>query len=96
MKTVNGLETTAEGVVANIKVIPRASRNEVCGLFDGAIKIRLQAPPVENKANKALLRFLAAHVGVPPRNLDILAGDKCRQKRVLIRGITESDFVLPS
>jgi len=76
-----------EGVVINVRVTPRATRNEICGEQAGAVRIRLQAPPVEGKANNALLRFLAAQLGIPRRRITVVAGEKGRNKRVLIAGL---------
>lgn len=81
--------TTADGAVINVRVVPRASRSEVAGEMGDALKIRLQAPPVEGKANKALVEFLAEALDIPRRNVEILSGESNRNKRVLIRGLTE-------
>jgi uncharacterized protein len=82
------INPSSEGVIVNIRVTPRASRNAIQGLFQDALKIRLQAPPVEGKANEALVRFLADALDVPQRAVAILSGDTGRNKRVLIRGVT--------
>jgi uncharacterized protein len=76
----------ANGIVINVRVVPRASRNEVAGVQGDALRIRLQAPPVEGKANAALVRFLAECLGVRPGNITILSGEKGRTKRVLVSG----------
>jgi uncharacterized protein (TIGR00251 family) len=77
-----------DGVVLNVRVVPRASRNEIGGVLNDALKIRLQAPPVEGKANTALTEFLAAVLGVPRRAVVILAGETARIKRLKILGAT--------
>lgn len=76
-----------DGVVLNVRVVPRASRNQVDGVLGDALKIRITAPPVEGKANKVLLRFLAKTIGLPPGKISILSGEKGRGKRVLLAGI---------
>jgi uncharacterized protein len=81
---------TADGVVINIRVVPRASCNEVSGLQGDALKVRLQAPPVEGKANQALARFLAEALHIRPNQVRILAGETGRNKRVLIAGVAEA------
>jgi len=53
------MNETAEGLDLHIKVVPRASKNEIQGLHDGALKIRLTTPPVDGKANQALIKFLS-------------------------------------
>jgi uncharacterized protein (TIGR00251 family) len=67
-----------------VKVIPRASRDEVVGLQDGILKVRLCAPPVEGAANDALREVLARHYGVKRSQVRILRGEKSRLKVVSI------------
>lgn len=85
-------EPRADGVVIRIRVQPRARKSEVVGLHDGALKIRLQAPPVDGKANRALLKFLAARLGVPASSVRLAAGAKSRDKAVLVSGLTTADL----
>jgi uncharacterized protein (TIGR00251 family) len=62
----------------------------VDGLAEGALKLRLQAPPVDGRANAALLRFLGRKVlGVAPSNLEIVSGQNARRKVVAIAGLAE-------
>lgn len=76
------------GSALAIRVIPRSGKNEIVEVMeDGRIKIRLTAPPVEGKANLALIRFLAGVLGVPESNLEIVAGEKGRDKIVSITGM---------
>jgi hypothetical protein len=70
-------------------VQPGAKRSEFAGRHGERIKLRLAAPPVEGKANAALIEFLAAYFGVPRRNVSILSGVKSRAKRVAIEGAPE-------
>ncbi len=67
---------------------PRASKTAVQGLHGAALKIRLNAPPVDGKANQALLEFLAKALHVPVRSLCLVSGETSRHKRVLARGLT--------
>jgi len=75
-------------VVFAVRVQPRASKNEVAGLMGGALKIRLQAPAVEDRANHALCEFLAELLKRPKAAVRILAGARNRTKRVEILGVT--------
>ena len=86
------IHETTEGVVLNLRIVPRASKNEIGEILDNALKIRLQAPPVEGKANKALVKFLAKTLGIPARNITILSGETGRNKRILIGGMKEEDL----
>ena len=82
------LASTPDGVQLTVRVTPRSSRNRVDGPVGDALKIRLHAPPVDGKANDALLDFLAEQLGVPRRALVLQAGTQGRLKRVLVRGVT--------
>ncbi len=67
-----------------IHVVPRASKSEICGLQGDALKVRLQAPPVDGKANKALCAFIAEQVGAPTRQVVLAAGSTSRRKTLLL------------
>jgi len=83
-------EVSKADTIITIRVIPRAKKSEISQVLDdGTIKIRLTAPPVEGKANKALVRFLADVFGISPQNIEIISGVKGRKKVVLIEGINE-------
>lgn len=73
-------------MILELYVQPGASRSEFAGEHGGRIKLRLAAPPVEGKANEALVEFLAAYFDVPRRNVHITSGLKSRRKRVVIEG----------
>ncbi len=64
---------------------PRASRDEVVALFDERLKVRVKAPAVDGKANKALLCYLAKLFGVAKRDVTILAGETSRRKKICIK-----------
>lgn len=74
-------------MILEVHVQPGAKRSEFAGRHGERIKIRLAAPAVENKANEALVAFLARHYGVPKRNVRIAGGLKSRQKRIVIEGL---------
>ena len=73
-------------MILDLHVQPGAKRSEFAGEHGGRMKLRLAAPAVEGKANKALVEFLAGYFGVPKRNVRIVSGLKSRQKRVMIEG----------
>lgn len=79
------------GTVVEVRVIPRAAKSSLAGQRDGALLVRLAAPPVDGQANAVLVAFLAAALGVPRRTVSIVHGDKARQKRVLVTGLTPAD-----
>ena len=85
--------TERAGAVAfAVRVTPRASRDAIEGEHDGALKIRLTAPPIENRANLALRRLLAEQLNVPLSAVRILAGEKSRTKRVSIAGVSRAQI----
>ena len=71
-----------------VRVQPRASRDEIAGEWQDALKIRLTAPPVDDRANEALRRLLAARLKVPLSAVRITAGERSRTKRVEVRGVS--------
>ena len=80
-----------DGAVIELAVQPRASRNERAGVHDGALRLRIAAPPVDGAANAAILAFLAKQLGVSKSKLEIVSGQSGRRKRVLVRGLDEGD-----
>lgn len=72
-----------------VHVQPRASRNEMVGWREGALAVRLTAPPVEGAANKACRDFLAAALGVRRADVELVSGEKSREKRFRIAGLDE-------
>lgn len=81
------IRTQPDGVTLSLRVTPRSSRNRIDGMAGDALKIRLNAPPVEGKANEALVEFLSDMLGVPRRNVAIEAGAQARIKRVRVTGV---------
>lgn len=79
---------TETGVFLPCRVQPRASRTVVAGLFGNAVKIALNAPPVDGKANAALCEFLAKKCGIPKSAASVTAGLTSRDKTVFLRGVT--------
>jgi uncharacterized protein (TIGR00251 family) len=87
-------EDVARGTVSfPVRVRPRASRDEIAGTLDGALKVRLCAPAVENRANDALMAFLADVLKRPKSAVRILSGEHGRNKRVEILGVTRQQIL---
>lgn len=76
-----------DGVELILRIQPRASRTEIVGPHDGALKIRLAAPPVDGEANAELVRFLAKTLGVPKGAVTIESGGTGRRKRIRVAGV---------
>ena len=71
-----------------VYIQPRASRTETAGIHDGAFKIRVAAPPVDNAANRALIEFIAEALGVARSRVRILSGNTGRRKMLEVDGVT--------
>jgi uncharacterized protein (TIGR00251 family) len=76
-----------------VRLTPRAARDDVDGVVDGVLRVRVTAPPVDGAANVALLRLLADRLGVPRRDLRIVSGDSARQKVVAVDGVAAEAIV---
>lgn len=87
-------EDPARGTLTlNVRIQPRASKDEIAGAFGGALKIRLCAPPIENHANEALVSFLSDLLKTSKSAVRIQSGEHGRNKRVEIRGVTRQQIL---
>lgn len=80
----NGCRRDGDDLILTLRIQPKASRDEVCGLHGEAIKIRITAPPVEGKANAHLIKLLAKHFKVPKGQVTLISGENGRDKVVRI------------
>ncbi|AEF95123.1 UPF0235 protein yggU [Desulfotomaculum nigrificans CO-1-SRB] len=84
------IKEDGSGVVLRVRVQPRAAKNSLAGEMEGALKVRLTAPPVDGAANEACCRFLAEVFGVAKSNVEIISGHTGRNKVVRVAGIDEA------
>jgi hypothetical protein len=82
----------SSGTVIKVKVIPRSSRTEVLGKENDIYRMKLTDPPVEGRANKAVIELLAEKLGVPRREIEIVSGKTGRLKTIRIRGLTAAEI----
>ena len=82
----------SDGVTFAVRVVPRASRSEVAGLHDGALRVRIAAPPVEGAANRELVKFLAKKFKVAPAAISLLSGANSKHKVVRIANPDAATF----
>lgn len=81
------IRETLQGVTLAIRVQPRSSRDEIIvDPTSDQLKVRITAPPVDSAANKAMLKFIAKSLGIPPRTASLIRGEKSRNKTVLVTG----------
>jgi uncharacterized protein (TIGR00251 family) len=85
------LTPTDGGILLDIHVQPRASRNELAGMQGDALKVRLTSPPVDGAANKLCREFFAKRLGVAKSRITLVSGDKSRHKRLFIEGVTPGE-----
>jgi uncharacterized protein (TIGR00251 family) len=87
------LETRDGAVILAVRLQPRASKDEIAGVMGGALKIRLRAPALEDRANAALCEFLAELLKTSKAAVRILSGHHSRSKRVEVRGVTRQQVL---
>lgn len=80
------LQQTPDGITLRIRVIPRARKSELGGVESGVLVVRICAPPVEGKANKALRDFLAKTFNLRKSQVEIKSGEKSRHKIIVLTG----------
>jgi uncharacterized protein (TIGR00251 family) len=89
MKCITSLQNN--NLVLNVYVQPRATRNRITGMHGNDLKICVTAPPVDNKANEAVVQFFAGLFKVPKSTVSIKSGRQSRNKKVLIINLTLSE-----
>jgi uncharacterized protein (TIGR00251 family) len=80
-------------IEVDLHVQPRARRVELAGLHDGALKLRVTAPPVDQAANRAVINYFADALHIPKSRLSIVAGGKSRTKTLRIEGVQLREFL---
>jgi uncharacterized protein (TIGR00251 family) len=82
------LKAHPEGTLLAIKVIPRASKNEIGEPLGNELKIKVTAPPVDSAANRAVIEFLADALNTSKSNITLIRGETARHKTILIKGLS--------
>ncbi|MBT5472324.1 MAG: DUF167 domain-containing protein [Nitrospina sp.] len=80
------------GIRFSAIIQPRSSKNEVAGIYNEALKIRLTSPPVDGAANKACMRFVAKWLEISPSEVSIIKGLSSKNKTIEVTGLTEKKF----
>ena len=84
------LTETPEGVILNVRALPRSSRSGLDGILGDAVKVRIKCAPVDGKANKELVETLAEAFDLPKSAVVFKSGETSKTKRILLRGLTAS------
>jgi uncharacterized protein len=79
-------------VTLKVRLQPRASRDGINGLLGDALRVKVTAPPVEGRANKAVKKLLAEQLGIAPSQIEIIAGERSREKLLRISGISRAEM----
>ena len=82
-----GLREEADGVSFEVRVQPRSSKTEISGVQDGALRVRLSAPPVDRAAKKQCIELFSRKMKIPKRSIRITSGVSARRKRLKISGL---------
>jgi len=83
------IESSTDGLLINVTVQPKASKNKVVGIFNGRVKIAITAPPVDGKANARVIAMLAKFFELPKSAICLKSGHRSRQKRLLLTGLVK-------
>jgi len=81
------LKLHPQGTVVCLYIQPRSSRNQIVGIHGESLKVKLTSPPVEGAANKCCCEYLAKLFKIPKSDVELIFGDKARQKRILLHGL---------
>jgi uncharacterized protein (TIGR00251 family) len=87
------IRETASGLTVPLHVQPRAGRSALAGFHDGALKLKVAAPPVDDAANRAVIEFFATSLGIPRARLRIASGSRSREKTLQIAGMSINEFL---
>jgi uncharacterized protein (TIGR00251 family) len=87
------IQQTADGVIVSVRAVPRASKNAIQGVHDGALKIRLTTPPIDGKANQALIKYLSKTLKVSKSQIELMQGETARNKAFRITGIPKEELI---
>lgn len=80
-------------IVIKVKITPGSSKNKIDGVYNNALKINITAPPVEGKANKKCIDYLAKYFGVAKSKIEIISGQANKNKLIKIYDISQKEFL---
>ena len=86
----NFIKVKGNKIFLKVHINPNSKKNEIVGIFDNSLKIKISSPPVDGKANKAIIKFFSKFLNIPKSKIKIEKGDKSRDKLIAIEGFNES------
>ena len=87
------IKTSRDGIQFSAFIQPRSSKNKICGLQGQSLKIRLTSPPVDGAANKTCIKLLAKVLNISQSQINIISGEKGRNKVIRINEVNRSEFL---
>jgi len=87
------LKFAGNEIVVKVKIVPGSSQNKIVGVYNNALKITITAPPVEGKANKKCITYLAKYFDVAKSRIEIISGKTSKIKLIKIYDISKKDFL---
>ena len=81
------------GIVLTVRVTPKSSKSKITGIIGEELKIMLNAPPVDGKANQELIKILSKTFSIPKRNITLLSGETSRSKSILLNDLEAKDVI---
>jgi len=80
-------------IIIKVKIVPGSSKNKIIGVYNDALKITITAPPVEGKANKKCITYLAKYFDVAKSKIEIISGKNSKNKLIKIYDISQKEFL---
>ena len=84
---------TGNDIKVKVKIVPGSSKNKIVGVYNNALKITITAPPVESKANKKCIAYLAKYFDIAKSRIEIISGKTSKNKLIKIYDISKKDFL---
>jgi len=89
----NYFKITGNDIIIKVKIVPGSSKNKIIGVFNDSLKITITAPPVEGKANKKCIAYLAKYFNVAKSKIEIISGQTSKNKLIKICDISQKEFL---
>jgi uncharacterized protein len=86
------MNETTDGIDLYVRAVPRASKNGIQGIHDGALKVRLTTAPVDGKANQALIKFMSKTLKISKAQIELKQGETSRRKTLHLTGMTKEQL----
>ena len=84
--------TSPVSTTVTVRILPRSHRDEICGVVDGMLRLRVTAPPVDGKANARCIALLSEALGISASAVQLIRGERSRVKVLRIQGMSESEI----